>query len=223
LVGEVMPMRKLFKRRGFTLIELLVVIAIIAILASILLPALEKAKGQSRKIYCANNLREFGKALLTYSGDYDGWIPPIREHTPPGMHWYQNDFGGQFITYLGLGGYADYKRNTVCQCPINPLAWHDRFPTVHPGTYYINYGGNKYLGGYDQPRRKLTGIGAPSKTFSFADATLFHMSAQNAIPDDFDFRHMGTANCVFIDGHTESERLSDVPYSQYDPFWDCLN
>jgi len=79
------------RSRGFTLIELLVVVAIIALLISILLPSLGRAREQAKKAFCANNLGQFGRALQLYAGEYKYFCP----HNPYPQYYDSSlDLGG---------------------------------------------------------------------------------------------------------------------------------
>jgi len=96
-----LPTANTLQRRchGFTLIELLVVISIIALLVSILLPALAKSRLSAWRIQCAAQLRQVGYGHLNYAEDYQGWFPST--------HW---------VSQAGIG--TDATTN------IDPLSWY---------------------------------------------------------------------------------------------------
>jgi prepilin-type N-terminal cleavage/methylation domain-containing protein/prepilin-type processing-associated H-X9-DG protein len=96
---------------AFTLIELLVVIAIIAILASMLLPALARGKESGKRIACVNDLRQLGLSMQMYMDDNDGLQPVRTINAQPGGSW-----------PTSLRGYYVDLKVLVCPSDLNPLS-----------------------------------------------------------------------------------------------------
>ena len=84
------------RRSGFTLIELLVVIAIIALLVSILVPSLNKAKDLARRVICQNNLRGMGTSMVFYANEYDSVVPPRYIRLTSKLIWFWADCISEF-------------------------------------------------------------------------------------------------------------------------------
>src|SRR6266568_4695975 len=86
-------------QRGFTLVELLVVIGIIAVLISMLLPALQKARSAAQDVQCASNQRQLTLGWLQYCNDNKGWSIPVLQRSGA-KYWVWADYIEKYVKNL---------------------------------------------------------------------------------------------------------------------------
>ena len=136
----------------FTLIELLVVIAIIAILASMLLPSLNRAREQAKRINCASNLKQLGQVLMIYADDFKRWFPPSTQ-------WGHYPMVDGLVESVFNEGYL--KNKTMFFCPNRPLGSTGTTWSPNPGgaNNWISYQYLPYRWG-DYFPKKITDLKA---------------------------------------------------------------
>jgi prepilin-type processing-associated H-X9-DG protein/prepilin-type N-terminal cleavage/methylation domain-containing protein len=207
------PERKI----NFTLIELLVVIAIIAILAAMLLPALNKARDKAKQIKCAASIKQIATGLRLYTDDYNDYIIPA-SMTVAGSGHYWVQILTEDTTYLPKNKPRWNYPSGVFNCPSqtsNALGNKDIITDRYWNGSQI--GLNTHVA-----EKKLSKIRHTSSTYLLADNGCnsiinMHPTYQPYIDGRPRARHNNAANFGFVDGHVES--LKTWTLVRTDPCW----
>ncbi len=203
----------------FTLIELLVVIAIISILASMLLPALKKARRTARATACVNNLKQINNIRIMYNNDYNGYLPGNVKWGGVNVRWYKLLEDEIKKTSEAFYDFSEEYPFFVCPEAVQDMNTSYNYPvgySVNNQVALVNNGSGEDLYRINQFRNPSEKVyasdGIVESSCNFRNIN-FHMEGPYAIDGNTEGRlpyqrHIGGStfgkiNIAFMDGHVE--------------------
>lgn len=198
------------KKRSFTLIELLVVIAIIAILASMLLPALNQARERAKTSACANNMKQIGLAFMLYLNDYGRLPKPWTRNTPGAINWRSDLF-----RYIDSSGFKeDPNSYHLCKTYLCPTVMD---PALQGVSYVMSAKleseANRTERALASKRKVMVVESNVAGSFRMSPWTHngYEWNNWTAITLAWDKRHNKSMNVLFTDGSLTSTRIEIAP------------
>ena len=229
------------RNRNFTLIELLVVIAIIAILAAMLLPALNKARDRAKAVSCTNNLKQCGSVAQLYMNDFKGVFRLTSRYGNLGSTWGYGMYKHTGNSYIGFSKVkidgAEFPDNPIIRCPVAKFNNTDVVGIVAFSHYgaVMKHGeatsipdtvgsvacitaSNKEHFLLSQYIKSPTGMALLADTSFGGDnadnsAQFFYLNRASWANERVRLRHADRANICWLDGHVSGNSSNDLAVS----------
>lgn len=211
-------------RAAFTLVELLVVIGIIALLISILLPALNRARESAQSVACASNLRQMGIGIQFYCNDHKGFYPTIdtANNGTPYAFWAALLHNGGYVNIASDGGPLSAPTGGVLRCPsrtypegwnpsIASVLWYPHFAPTVPGPMAVDL---FQFFSADRVNLKSARVGTiPPDKILLGEVLPADFSAWIYYTPNYGYFgavHGKKVNVLYVDGHVTAEDAAEM-------------